>query len=105
MKFNDTAYGFVPHGGQTYLLSWMPGETGLFLALTGWEMNGADALELKIADIMTPTIPLWSIMDDQRIALKIYKEFEKTEMVWGYMYQQQHDWEGRHNKYAWEAID
>lgn len=45
-------YGYVPHSGSTYFLSKLPGEIGTFLALTGMDMNGTDAVEWKIADYL-----------------------------------------------------
>jgi len=33
----------------------MSGEMGVFLALTGWEMNGVDAKELGLTHYVTPT--------------------------------------------------
>jgi enoyl-CoA hydratase/carnithine racemase len=37
-------FGFVPHGGNSYYLSRMDGEMGVFLALTCAPINGADAM-------------------------------------------------------------
>jgi enoyl-CoA hydratase len=50
IAFNDVAFGFVPHGGSSFYLSRMPGELGTFLALTGIQINGIDAVETRIAD-------------------------------------------------------
>jgi len=44
IRFNEVQYGFVPHAGSTYFLSKLPGEVGTFLALTGMDMNGTDAI-------------------------------------------------------------
>ena len=48
--FNETSFGFIPHGGSTYFLSRLPGELGTFLALTGFPVQGKDAADLKIVD-------------------------------------------------------
>ena len=76
IKFDDTRYGFVPHGGQTYYLSRIPGEMGVFLALTGWEMNGVDALELGLVHHITPKEPNIPILDNFRDDLRHYKQMD-----------------------------
>lgn len=38
VSFNDTSFGFIPHGGTTYFLNRLPGELGTFLALTGFTL-------------------------------------------------------------------
>jgi len=32
---NDAYFGFVPHGGASYVLSRLPREVGVYMALTG----------------------------------------------------------------------
>jgi enoyl-CoA hydratase len=46
----ETAIGFVPDVGGTFLLSRAPGELGTHLALTAKTMTGADAIALGLAD-------------------------------------------------------
>lgn len=46
----ETAIGFVPDVGGTYLLSKAPGELGTHVALTAATMTGADAIALGLAD-------------------------------------------------------
>ncbi|MGW1466101.1 enoyl-CoA hydratase/isomerase family protein [Streptomyces sp. NPDC002308] len=46
----ETAIGFVPDVGGTYLLSRAPGELGTHLALTGRSVGAADALLCGLAD-------------------------------------------------------
>lgn len=48
----ETAIGFLPDVGGTYLLSRSPGKTGLYLGLTGARMNGADAVYAGFADAL-----------------------------------------------------
>ena len=50
ISYNETSFGFVPHGGATYYLSRLPGEIGTFLALTGLPISGVDAKEFGIAE-------------------------------------------------------
>lgn len=50
ISFNETSFGFIPHGGSTYFLSRLPGELGTFLALTGHSLVGREAVELNIVD-------------------------------------------------------
>lgn len=51
--FNDCQFGFVPHGGQTYHLSRMPGNTGKFAALTGLKLKASDAKDWGLGDHIT----------------------------------------------------
>lgn len=45
----ETAIGFIPDVGTTYVLARCPGETGAWLALTGARLGGADALAAGLA--------------------------------------------------------
>lgn len=55
MAMPETSIGFIPDVGGTYLLSRAPGETGLYLGLTGARMNAADAIFAGFADDYVPT--------------------------------------------------
>ena len=46
----ETAIGFIPDVGGTWLLSRAPGELGTYLGLTAGSITGADAVALGIAD-------------------------------------------------------
>jgi enoyl-CoA hydratase/carnithine racemase len=46
----EISIGLYPDVGGSWFLRRMPGRSGLFLALTGASLNGADALELGLAD-------------------------------------------------------
>ena len=46
----EIAIGLFPDVGGSWLLGRMPGETGLFLALTGARLQASDALFVKLAD-------------------------------------------------------
>ena len=54
----ETSIGFLPDVGGTYLLSRAPGETGLYLGLTGARMNAADAIFAGFADHYVPSAKL-----------------------------------------------
>lgn len=45
----ETAIGFIPDVGTTYVLARCPGEIGAWLALTGARLGGADALAAGLA--------------------------------------------------------
>ena len=47
MRFPETGFGFVPTGGSTFLLSRLPGEVGMYLALTGHKLHGTDLEQLR----------------------------------------------------------
>jgi enoyl-CoA hydratase len=50
----ETAIGFFPDIGATFLLPRLPGELGLYLGLTGLRTTGADAVHAGFATHFTP---------------------------------------------------
>lgn len=69
----ETAIGFFPDAGGTYFLSRLPGQAGLWLALTGVSVKGAEAVEVGLATHCVPA-GRWSTLcaaleDDGRRAL------------------------------------
>jgi len=50
----ETAIGFFPDIGATFLLPRLPGELGLYLGLTGIRVTGADAVHAGFATHYTP---------------------------------------------------
>ncbi|MDR3532227.1 MAG: enoyl-CoA hydratase/isomerase family protein [Rhodopila sp.] len=50
----ETAIGFFPDIGATYLLPRLPGELGVYLGLTGLRVTGADAVHAGLATHYTP---------------------------------------------------
>jgi enoyl-CoA hydratase/carnithine racemase len=54
MAMPETAIGLFPDVGGSWFLSRMPGQLGVFLALTGASINGADARFVKLADRLLP---------------------------------------------------
>ncbi|TFD33014.1 3-hydroxyisobutyryl-CoA hydrolase [Cryobacterium cryoconiti] len=54
----ETAIGFVPDVGGTWLLSRAPGELGTHLALTAATASGSDAIALGLADHFVPSARL-----------------------------------------------
>lgn len=46
----ETAIGFFPDIGSSYFLSRCPGETGVYLGLTGMRLNAAEAIYAGLAD-------------------------------------------------------
>ena len=51
----ETAIGFVPDVGGSWLLSRAPGELGTHLALTATQASGSDAIALGLADHFVPS--------------------------------------------------
>ena len=47
--FPETKFGFVPNGGASYVLSRLPCELGLYLAMTGHKLRGTDLANLNMA--------------------------------------------------------
>lgn len=50
----EIAIGLFPDVGGTWFLNRMPGKLGLFLALTGANINASDAVFVKLADLQLP---------------------------------------------------
>ena len=50
----ETAIGFFPDIGATYLLPRLPGRLGIYLGLTGLRVSGADAVHAGLATHFTP---------------------------------------------------
>ncbi len=50
----ETAIGFFPDIGATFLLPRLPGELGVYLGLTGLRVTGADAVHAGLATHYTP---------------------------------------------------
>ncbi|HEV7167583.1 MAG TPA: enoyl-CoA hydratase/isomerase family protein [Micrococcaceae bacterium] len=59
----ETAIGFVPDVGGTYLLSRAPGELGTHLALTASSATGPDAVVLGLADHFLPSERIPALTD------------------------------------------
>jgi len=58
----ETGIGLFPDVGGTYFLPRCPGETGLYLALTGGRIGAADALYAGIADCYVPSADIPALM-------------------------------------------
>jgi enoyl-CoA hydratase/carnithine racemase len=50
----EVAIGFFPDVGASFFLSRLPGKLGIYLALTGVQIRGADALYCQLADVYLP---------------------------------------------------
>ncbi|WP_339649338.1 enoyl-CoA hydratase/isomerase family protein [Halopseudomonas pelagia] len=51
----ETGIGYFPDVGGSYFLPRLPGEMGLYLGITGTQVNTADALHLQLADLCIPS--------------------------------------------------
>jgi enoyl-CoA hydratase/carnithine racemase len=60
----EVGIGLFPDVGASYFLSRLPGCLGLYLALTGAQIRGADALYARLADVFLPPPAIASLMDD-----------------------------------------
>jgi enoyl-CoA hydratase/carnithine racemase len=60
----EVGIGLFPDVGASYFLSRLPGCLGLYLALTGAQIRGADALYARLADVFLPPQAIASLMDD-----------------------------------------
>ncbi|MAB13817.1 enoyl-CoA hydratase/isomerase family protein [Parvibaculum sp.] len=59
----ETGIGLFPDVGGTYFLPRCPGETGLYLGLTGARLKAADAIYAGIADTYVPSASLETLKD------------------------------------------
>lgn len=59
----ETAIGFIPDVGSTYLLGTAPDEAGTYLGLTGSRIGAADAIEYHLADTLVPSVALPGLVD------------------------------------------
>jgi enoyl-CoA hydratase/carnithine racemase len=60
----EVGIGLFPDVGASYFLSRLPGCLGLYLALTGAQIRGADALYARLADVFLPPQAIASLTDD-----------------------------------------
>lgn len=58
----EITIGFYPDVGGTWFLRQMPGKVGLFLALTGANLNAADAVFCRLADYMITSDQYYSMV-------------------------------------------
>ncbi|MBX3496921.1 MAG: enoyl-CoA hydratase/isomerase family protein [Parvibaculum sp.] len=78
----ETGIGLFPDVGGTYFLPRCPGETGMYLGLTGTRLKAADAIYAGIADAYVPSVRLDTLKDrlaggtDPRLALREVVEEE-----------------------------
>ena len=59
----ETGIGLIPDVGGTWLLANAPGQTGVYLGLTGARMDAADALYAKFADTFIPLAQRAELID------------------------------------------
>jgi enoyl-CoA hydratase len=59
----ETGIGLIPDVGGTWLLANAPGETGVYLGLTGEVMRAADAIYARFSDTMIPSASLPVLID------------------------------------------
>jgi enoyl-CoA hydratase/carnithine racemase len=60
----EVAIGFFPDVGASHFLSRLPGALGIYLALTGVQIRGADALYSQLADVYLPPAAIASLGED-----------------------------------------
>ena len=60
----EVAIGFFPDVGASYFLSRLPGGIGVYLALTGVQIGGADALYGRLADVYLPPAAIETLSGD-----------------------------------------
>ncbi|MEA2742829.1 MAG: hypothetical protein QOG25_1200 [Acetobacteraceae bacterium] len=74
----ETAIGFFPDIGATFLLPRLPGELGIYLGLTGLRVAGADAVHVGLATHFTPRARLpelsVALAHEGAAALALYNE-------------------------------
>jgi enoyl-CoA hydratase len=58
----ETGIGLIPDVGGTWLLAHAPGDTGIYLGLTGEIMRAADAIYARFSDHMVPSAQLGALI-------------------------------------------
>ena len=64
MAMPEVAIGFFPDVGASYFLSRLPGKLGMYLALTGVQIRGADALYSGLADAFLAPDAIATLTED-----------------------------------------
>ena len=59
----ETGIGLIPDVGGTWLLADAPGETGIYLGLTGEPMGAADAIYARFTDAFIPSAKLPQLVE------------------------------------------
>ena len=59
----ETGIGLIPDVGGTWLLAHAPGETGVYLGLTGEAMRAADAIYAKFSGTLVPSTKLGELIE------------------------------------------
>ncbi len=59
----ETGIGLIPDVGGTWLLAHSPGETGVYLGLTGQTMRAADAIYARFSDLFIPSAKLGELFE------------------------------------------
>jgi len=60
----EVAIGFFPDVGGSYFLSRLPGALGIYLALSGLQIRGDEALYAHLADVYLPPAAMQSLSED-----------------------------------------
>jgi enoyl-CoA hydratase/carnithine racemase len=60
----EVGIGLFPDVGASYFLSRLPGSLGLYVALTGIQVRGVDALYTRLADVYLPAAAIAALLDD-----------------------------------------
>jgi enoyl-CoA hydratase/carnithine racemase len=64
MAMPEVAIGFFPDVGGSYFLSRLPGTLGIYLALSGVQIRGDEAVYAQLADVYLPPDAMASLNDD-----------------------------------------
>lgn len=64
LSLPETAIGYFPDAGATWLLNQLPGEMGVYVGLRGQRLNGSDALALGLATHYLASESLTTLVDD-----------------------------------------
>ncbi|MEM8800201.1 MAG: enoyl-CoA hydratase/isomerase family protein [Pseudomonadota bacterium] len=59
----ETGLGLIPDVGGTYFMPRLPGESGMYLALTGARLKAADCLHLGVANSFVPAQDLGKLIE------------------------------------------
>jgi enoyl-CoA hydratase/carnithine racemase len=64
MAMPEVGIGLFPDVGASYFLARLPGALGAYLALTGVQIRGADAVYARLADVYLPQAAVATLVED-----------------------------------------
>src|SRR5262249_55430011 len=88
----ETGIGFFPDVGATYFLSRCPGQIGVYLGLTGAQMNATEALYTGLIDHIIGEPPSLNRLEVYRQAIDRCFDYSTVEEILAALLKENTDW-------------